>query len=91
MILYKYIKSDYIDNILKEKTLKFSKPSQFNDPFEALPFVEGAFSKELIKALFLSLSVDDLYNNLIDSIKDVKFKNTLQSLRDDLKKRKTKY
>lgn len=88
MILYKYIKADYIEHVLKDRTLKFSKPSQFNDPFEALPFVEGAFSKDLIKTLFLSLSIDDLYNNLIDSISDTKFKNTLEVLRGDLKQGK---
>lgn len=85
MILYKYIKPDYIDNILKNRTLKFSKPSQFNDPFEALPYVEGGFSKEFIKTLFSVLSIDELYNNFVDSFKDEKSKETFQKLREELK------
>lgn len=88
MILYKYIKSQYIDNVLKNRTIKFSKPSQFNDPFEALPFVEGGFSTEFIKMLFLTLSIDEFYTNFINSIDDVKFKRTLQTLREDLKQGK---
>lgn len=40
MNLYKYISSDVWTKILKEKKLRFSPPSVFNDPFEMQPFYE---------------------------------------------------
>jgi hypothetical protein len=85
MILYKYIKSQFIDYVLKDRTIKFSKPSQFNDPFESLPFIEGGFSEEFITALFVTLSIDELYDSFVDSFDDLKFKRTLHSIREDLK------
>jgi hypothetical protein len=41
MNLYKYISSDIWDKILKNKQIRFTQPSLFNDPFEMQPFYES--------------------------------------------------
>lgn len=41
MNLYKYISPDLWDKILKEKQIRFTQPSVFNDPFEMQPFYES--------------------------------------------------
>jgi hypothetical protein len=41
MNLCKYIATDLWDKILKEKQIRFTQPSVFNDPFEMQPFYES--------------------------------------------------
>jgi hypothetical protein len=77
MNLYKYISSDVWTKILKEKKLRFSPPSVFNDPFEMQPFYEPLSEdpaiqehlnvpemKETLEELFL-----EQYPSLPDEIK----------------------
>jgi len=86
MILYKYIRPQYIDKTLKEKRLKFSKPSQFNDPFEALPFVEDLFSKKIVEAIFNFYFNKKFFNLYIDCITNKDFKKSLLQMKKEREK-----
>lgn len=50
MILYKYVDSKTADLIIKNSTLKFSKPSSLNDPFEITSLHYGGESDDVDQA-----------------------------------------
>lgn len=53
MSIFKYVTEERID-ILKESCIRFTQPSQFNDPFEVFPYFQAItddkFVEELIKS-----------------------------------------
>ena len=49
MILYKYLHPDRID-VLKNRTIRFSPPIAFNDPFEFKPVISSIASDEYVNA-----------------------------------------
>ncbi len=48
MILYKYLEPARLD-VLKDKTIRFTQPGDFNDPFEFRPRIEAAASEEEVR------------------------------------------
>lgn len=88
MNLYKYVSSDLWDKILKEKQVRFTPPSVFNDPFEMQPFYESfaedtevqkhlneAEAKTTLEELFL-----EQYPNLPSEIQNLVPVESLKSL-----------
>src|SRR5882762_64340 len=61
MILYKYLQPERLD-VLSNKTIRFTQPGGFNDPFEFRPQIENAASKEEIKA-----SVEKNWEKLLEA------------------------
>jgi hypothetical protein len=66
MELYKYLNPTRIE-VLENNLIRFSRPSDFNDPFESLPYISSVLDKEI---------ADDFYKEHIethlDKIKDEK-------------------
>ena len=84
MNLYKYIASNFWDKILKEKQVRFSPPSVFNDPFEMQPFYESfAEDAEVQKHLNEPESksaLEEVFLNLPAEIRDLVPAEALESL-----------
>lgn len=78
MLLFKYLTYDR-KSVLENGLIRFTQPSCFNDPFEALPNVEQFFSTEIVDALFRNLLDENSFNNFI-----IKFSNedTIKSLKE---------
>ncbi|WP_421919777.1 DUF2971 domain-containing protein [Marinifilum sp.] len=70
MILYKYLSDERIINVFEDGLLRFTPPEFFNDPFESLPNVMGAFSKELVDTLFMSVLNDSTYKWLTENVSE---------------------
>ncbi len=85
MLLYKYLKYDH-KTILENGLIRFTQPSNFNDPFEALPKVEQAFTTEIVQALHMSMFSDSLFNDLISKIDNEQTINSLIKLKHSLRK-----
>lgn len=85
MLLYKYLKYDH-KLILENGLIRFTQPSCFNDPFEALPKVEQALSNEAVQTLHMCMFNDLLFNDLISNIDNNETIKTLNKLRNSLRK-----
>ena len=62
MKLYKYLHPDRID-VLKNKSIRFSPPVAFNDPFEFKPVLSGIASSDYFKQY-----MDEQLDSFIDSV-----------------------
>jgi hypothetical protein len=62
MSLYKYIASERLDDILKEGSIRFTQPGDFNDPFEMLPYLEKFFD---FPAMFEQSKIDPQVNDTV--------------------------
>ena len=51
MELYKYLPPSRFD-VIEQSMFKFSRPDDFNDPFESLPYVAGLMSSETVDSLY---------------------------------------
>ena len=85
MLLYKYLKSEQ-KNILENGLIRFTQPSYFNDPFEALPKVEQLLSDEIVDTLYANLNNDFLFNELISKIDNPEGVKNMQILRELFKR-----
>jgi hypothetical protein len=76
MELYKYLPPSRVD-VIEGLMIKFSRPDDFNDPFESLPYVAGLMSPE---------TADSLYEENIESYFDqIKNESVLKYLpKEDL-------
>lgn len=83
MLLYKYLPIDR-KSVLENGLIRFTQPSCFNDPFEALPNVEQFLSGELVSVLFKYLLNDELFNALVENIRNKNKINSLRELRNSL-------
>lgn len=85
MLLYKYLKSEQ-KNILENGLIRFTQPSYFNDPFEALPKVKQLLSDEIVDTLYANLNNDFLFNELISKIDNSEGVKNMQIFRESFKK-----
>lgn len=81
MLLYKYLKSEQ-KYILENGLIRFTQPSCFNDPFEALPKVEQVCSFEIIDTLYEDFSDDFLFNDLISKIENLEAVKNIEIARE---------
>lgn len=49
--MYKYFSDQLIENVLFKNTLRFTQPSEFNDPFECSPVLEGVSEREYLNEI----------------------------------------
>lgn len=77
MVLYKYLPYDR-KSVLENGLIRFTQPSCFNDPFEAMPNVEQFFSTDFVNGLFRNLLNDDLFDKFINGLNN---KGTIDSLK----------
>ena len=76
MELFKYLQPSRID-VLERLMIKFSRPDDFNDPFESLPFVVGLMSPETVESLY--------EENIETHLDQIKFESVLKYLpKEDL-------
>ncbi len=85
MLLYKYLSDERVINVFEEGLIRFTPPEFFNDPFESLPNVMGAFSKELVDSLFMGVLNDSTYKWLTQNISEDN-KSSLERLKNILNK-----
>jgi len=85
MLLYKYLKSEQ-KYILENGLIRFTQPSCFNDPFEALPKVEQVCSLEIVDTLYKDFNNDLLFNDLISRIDNPEAVKNLEIAREVFKK-----
>ena len=78
MVLYKYLPHDR-KSTLENGLIRFTQPSCFNDPFEALPNVEQIFSTVLVNGLFRNLLNADLFDDFINKLSN---KDAIKSLKE---------
>ena len=64
MELYKYFPPSRID-VIERSLIRFSRPDDFNDPFESLPYVAGLMSPETVESLY-----EENIESYLDQIKD---------------------
>lgn len=82
MILYKYLQPARLD-VLKHKTIRFTQPGDFNDPFEFRPRIQAAASEEEVRTYvennFEHLVEQELakYGGLTQSLPQVALKESL--------------
>lgn len=60
MILFKYLPPDRMD-VLRRRTLRFTQPGDFNDPFEFRPQIQAAASPDDVQAY-----VEEHFETLVD-------------------------
>lgn len=80
MKLYKYLHPDRID-ILKNKSIRFSPPVAFNDPFEFKPVLSGIASSDYFKQCI---------DEQLDSFIDVKLSEIPDAIKKTLPKSKVR-
>ncbi|MFQ2730618.1 hypothetical protein ACK3YQ_08160 [Aeromonas caviae] len=61
MLLYKYLPPERID-VLKNRSIRFSQPIAFNDPFEFKPVIESTLSIDEVQD-----EIDKNFDKLIQS------------------------
>jgi Protein of unknown function (DUF2971) len=92
MNLYKYVSFDIWDKVLKEKQIRFTQPSVFNDPFEMQPFyeplanddeVQRAIGDAEFKAIFEEHFFKQ-YGNLPAEIQSIVSRELLMSFLTDM-------
>lgn len=88
MILYKYLKTENIENVLKSGYLRFTPPIYFNDPFESLPYIQEVIDKEIVDTLFDIVSHEELFEYFMKTLKNEMIKSTLRNYRDIIEKGK---
>ncbi len=68
MELYKYVVPARID-VLQPQLIRFTQPSEFNDPWEALPKFDALFQQEF---------VDTFINEVIEEHRQGRFEELLE-------------
>ena len=63
MILYKYVSSYLWRNILRDKVIRFTQASFFNDPFEMQPLYESLAEDPGFKSQLTETNVQTLLEN----------------------------
>lgn len=85
MKLFKYLKPERID-ILKNKSIRFSQPSVFNDPFEFKPVISTVASPEYVEKYFndnLDVLVETELSNLTEHFRYKVSKSDLRDMWND--------
>ncbi len=77
--MYKYISDVQIENVLFKNTLRFTQPSQFNDPFECTPVLKGISTRESLSGYIdenkaIEMAIESIRNTDVSS----KFKSDLE-------------
>lgn len=79
MLLYKYLKFERND-LFETGLIRFTQPKYFNDPFEALPFVENILSPELASGIIQVLSDRNQVEIITKGLNNQDTKNTFKEL-----------
>lgn len=87
MNLYKYVSSEIWDKVLKQKHIRFTQPSVFNDPFEMQPFYEPLANNDEVqqaieRAEFTAILEEQFfeqYGNLPAEIQNIVSRELLMS------------
>lgn len=65
MAFYKYLSEERID-VIENSLIRFTQPSQFNDPFEAFPFYKSLTDEKNIENLSKDLQINK--NDIIEQV-----------------------
>lgn len=90
-MLYKYCSEAYIDYFFRQKTIRFTQPGYFNDPFECSPVLKGiidnleVFCSENAQSIYEEefKKLPDLERKIIvdnSYLKDLIIRNAVQSM-----------
>jgi len=79
MLLYKYLKYERKE-LFETGLIRFTQPKYFNDPFEALPFVENILSPEFVSEIIPVLSNKKQVDIITNELNNQDTKNTFKEL-----------
>jgi len=67
MKIYKFFSQNRIDQVLNDSMLRFTQPSELNDPFEMRPYIEGLINPNMIENIMTEDELNKLLNKIIQS------------------------
>lgn len=71
MKIYKFFSQNRIEQVLNDSMLRFTQPSEFNDPFEVRPYIEGLIDPEFVEKIMTKEVLDKLLAKIVQSEPEV--------------------